>query len=53
LALEVADSAAVLNRGEMVLQGRAEELRASPERLEQAYFGTLDGAAPEGIPGAG
>jgi branched-chain amino acid transport system ATP-binding protein len=44
LALQVADSASVLNRGEIVLQGSAAELRAEPGRLEQAYFGTVDGA---------
>ncbi|CUU56937.1 branched-chain amino acid transport system ATP-binding protein [Parafrankia irregularis] len=39
LALEVADSAAVLNRGRIVLRGAAEELAASPELLEGAYLG--------------
>ncbi|KPM54244.1 ABC transporter ATP-binding protein [Frankia sp. CcI49] len=39
LALEVADSAAVLNRGRIVLRGAAKELAASPELLEGAYLG--------------
>ena len=39
LALGVADDAAVLSRGSIVLRGRAQELREDPRRLEQAYFG--------------
>ena len=39
LALEVADRAAVLNRGSIVLEGSAAELAGDPNRLEQAYFG--------------
>jgi branched-chain amino acid transport system ATP-binding protein len=39
LALQIADDAAVLTRGSIVLQGSATELAADPERLEQAYFG--------------
>jgi branched-chain amino acid transport system ATP-binding protein len=39
LALGVADEAAVLSRGSIVLRGRAQELREDPQRLEQAYFG--------------
>jgi branched-chain amino acid transport system ATP-binding protein len=46
LALGVADAAAVINRGSIVLDGPAAELRARPERLEQAYFGTAQPAAP-------
>ncbi|OAA27355.1 amino acid/amide ABC transporter ATP-binding protein 2, HAAT family [Frankia sp. EI5c] len=42
LALEVADAAAVLNRGRIVLRGDAKELAASPERLESAYLGTAE-----------
>jgi len=42
LALEVADSASVLNRGSIVLRGPAEELLGEAERLEAAYFGTLE-----------
>ncbi len=41
LSLEVADEAMVLNRGRVVLQGRAEDLRAD-DRVEQAYFDELD-----------
>ena len=42
LALEVADDAAVLNRGAIVLRGPAKELAATPERLENAYLGLHD-----------
>ena len=44
LALEVADEAAVLNRGAVVLRGAADELRADPQRLEHAYLGELEAA---------
>ena len=40
LALEVADSASVLNRGSIVLRGPAQQLLGEAERLEAAYFGT-------------
>ena len=40
IALDVADQAAVLNRGTIVLQGAASDLAARPEDLELAYFGT-------------
>ncbi|WP_018636161.1 ABC transporter ATP-binding protein [Parafrankia elaeagni] len=39
LALEVADTAAVLNRGSIVLRGSASELAAAPKLLEGAYLG--------------
>jgi branched-chain amino acid transport system ATP-binding protein len=39
LALQVADEAAVLNRGSIVLHGPAADLREDAGRLEQAYFG--------------
>jgi branched-chain amino acid transport system ATP-binding protein len=42
LALEVADHAAVLNRGSIVLRGTADELRGKAERLEAAYFGDTE-----------
>jgi branched-chain amino acid transport system ATP-binding protein len=42
LALEVADRAIVLVHGEIVLDGDAGELRASPARLEAAYLGAMD-----------
>jgi branched-chain amino acid transport system ATP-binding protein len=42
LALEVADEAAVLNRGAVVLRGGAGELRADSTRLERAYLGELE-----------
>jgi len=40
VALDVADTAAVLHRGSIVLRGPAAELRDGAERLEAAYFGT-------------
>jgi len=42
LALGVADEAAVLNRGAIVLRGSAAELRADPKRIERAYLGELE-----------
>ncbi len=45
LALEVADSATVLNRGTIVLRGPARQLKGEPQRLEAAYFGTVEAAA--------
>jgi branched-chain amino acid transport system ATP-binding protein len=39
LALEFADDAVVLNRGQIALHGPAGELAADPDRLENAYFG--------------
>ena len=39
LALEVADTATVLNRGEVVLSGPAKDLASSPAVLEDAYLG--------------
>ena len=42
LALRVADEAAVLNRGTIVLRGAAHELRDESQRLEQAYFGVAE-----------
>jgi branched-chain amino acid transport system ATP-binding protein len=42
LALEVADAAAVLNRGTIVLHGTADELRRDPKTLERAYLGELE-----------
>jgi branched-chain amino acid transport system ATP-binding protein len=44
LALRVADEAAVLNRGAVVLRGGADELRDDGRRLERAYLGELEGA---------
>jgi branched-chain amino acid transport system ATP-binding protein len=46
LALSVADAAAVINRGSIVLDGPASVLRSRPEVLEQAYFGTPQPSAP-------
>jgi branched-chain amino acid transport system ATP-binding protein len=45
LALGVADDAAVLSRGSIVLRGTASELAADPARLEHAYFGVDEVAA--------
>ena len=44
LALEVADEAAVLNRGTVVLRGSAESLRKDGAQLERAYLGELEAA---------
>jgi branched-chain amino acid transport system ATP-binding protein len=48
LALNVADEAAVLNRGSVVLHCAARELRGDGKRLERAYFG----GSPTGDTGA-
>jgi branched-chain amino acid transport system ATP-binding protein len=48
LALGVADAAAVLNHGRVVLRCDAQKLRDQPELLEQVYFGM-----PEEAPAAG
>ena len=45
VALNVADEAAVLNRGRIVVRGSAKELAADGKRLEQAYLGE-DHATP-------
>jgi branched-chain amino acid transport system ATP-binding protein len=45
LALNVADEAAVLNRGTIVLRGAADGLRHDTERIERAYFGDVEAAA--------
>ena len=42
LALEVADSVTILNRGKVVLTGSAAEVAAAPELLEQAYLGSAE-----------
>jgi branched-chain amino acid transport system ATP-binding protein len=41
LALGVADHVAVLNHGSVVLSADGDTVRAHPDQLEQAYFGTL------------
>ncbi|MFI5040860.1 MAG: ATP-binding cassette domain-containing protein, partial [Acidimicrobiales bacterium] len=41
LALEVAHSASVLNRGSIVLRGTAKDMLADGTRLEAAYLGTM------------
>jgi len=45
LALGVADRAAVLSHGELVLDSDAATLREHPEVLEQAYFGSAAAVA--------
>jgi branched-chain amino acid transport system ATP-binding protein len=40
LALEVADSVTVLNRGAVVMSGSAEDVASQPELLEDSYLGT-------------
>ena len=51
LALQVADSAIVLNRGRIGLAGKATELQANRARVEAAYFGrTAEGDAGQGEP---
>ncbi|HEX6567527.1 MAG TPA: hypothetical protein VF015_00105, partial [Acidimicrobiales bacterium] len=42
LALDVADEAAVLNHGTIVLRDAAGELRNDGKRLERAYLGELE-----------
>jgi branched-chain amino acid transport system ATP-binding protein len=42
LALNIADRAAVLNRGSVVLQGVAGDLAREPDRLERAYLGMAE-----------
>ena len=42
LALRVADTAAVLNRGAIDLRGSASELLADEARLQAAYLGSLE-----------
>ncbi|HEY7070375.1 MAG TPA: ATP-binding cassette domain-containing protein [Acidimicrobiales bacterium] len=42
LALGVADEAAVLNRGDIVLRGPAQQLAGDPKTLERAYLGELE-----------
>jgi branched-chain amino acid transport system ATP-binding protein len=42
LALEVADTVCVLNRGRVVLQGSSRDIAAHPDLVEDAYLGTID-----------
>ncbi len=39
LALSIADRGVILNRGEIVLEGRSESLLADPDGIQRAYFG--------------
>jgi len=45
LALQVADSVAVLSRGSIVLRGESKELLSDVKRLEVAYLGTTEPTA--------
>jgi len=44
VALAVADSISVLNRGRVELRGSAAEIASAPDLLEQAYLGAVDEA---------
>jgi branched-chain amino acid transport system ATP-binding protein len=44
VALHVADSASIVNRGSIVLSGSADELASDPEAVEQAYLGRRIGS---------
>jgi len=48
VALAVADSASVVNRGGIVLEGPASELSSRTDELEQAYLGTFEAPTPTG-----
>jgi branched-chain amino acid transport system ATP-binding protein len=41
VALDFAESASILYRGRVALQGKASDIAAEPERLERAYLGAL------------
>jgi branched-chain amino acid transport system ATP-binding protein len=45
LALEIADDAAVLNHGRIVLRGIAQDLLDDPQTLERAYLGDVTNAS--------
>jgi branched-chain amino acid transport system ATP-binding protein len=45
VALHVADTASVINRGRIVMAGPASELSAKAKDVERAYLGSADGAA--------
>ena len=53
LALEVADSVTVLNRGALVLSGSAEDVASQPQVLEDAYLGAVDTNGDGSGPAAG
>jgi branched-chain amino acid transport system ATP-binding protein len=53
LALEVADSVTVLNRGALVLSGSAEDIASQPQVLEDAYLGAADTNGDGSDPAAG
>jgi branched-chain amino acid transport system ATP-binding protein len=43
VALQVADTASVINRGSIVMEGLASELSSKVSEVEQAYIGSTDG----------
>jgi branched-chain amino acid transport system ATP-binding protein len=49
LALRVADDAAVLNHGSIVLRDSAERLQREEAVLEEAYLGAVEESAPGGL----
>jgi branched-chain amino acid transport system ATP-binding protein len=55
LALEVADRAYVLNHGDLVLEGTAEQLRGRRDLVEASYLGeaTIDELSGSGAAAAG
>jgi branched-chain amino acid transport system ATP-binding protein len=52
LALDVADSVTVLNRGAVVLSGAAKDVASNPRVLEEVYLGaaSTNGDGPVGHP---
>jgi branched-chain amino acid transport system ATP-binding protein len=53
VALHVADSASIVNRGSIVLSGSAEELASDPDAVEQAYLGRRIGSGGREPTGSG
>jgi branched-chain amino acid transport system ATP-binding protein len=53
LALEVADSVTVLNRGALVMSGSAEDVASQPQMVEDAYLGAVDTNGDGSGPAAG
>jgi branched-chain amino acid transport system ATP-binding protein len=53
LALKVADSVSVLNRGSVVLSGPAADVAGKPDVLEKAYLGSTDPLGDEANPDNG
>jgi branched-chain amino acid transport system ATP-binding protein len=55
MALEIADRAYVLNHGELVLEGRATDLRGRRDLVEASYLGeaSVDEIAADSVPSSG